>query len=301
MPPKSKKESISYNENMDHDAMTLAKEPDDIYKYLIYLRTEHIYEIKSIIEILRELLNDTAIYFTKDKTVSEIRIAKKDENESIFVVTKLYGSKFINYHVKHQLHIIGVDLIKLYKVFKIIREGGILTMYIEENDDSNLKIEVNNKNITRKFSIKLLDINAEEYNFPKTTFPISVKMVCSEFHRTLRDLAPLSDHIEFVCTKNKLYLNIVGDSDTCEIRYDADNQNDDIKIIYVGNDDTEDIIVKGIYVLSKITMFTKCSNICETIQLFMNNNYPLFIKYKIAALGEMIVGIAPTEPLNRKN
>ena len=38
-----------------------------------------------------------------------------------------------------------------------------------------------------------------------------------------------------------------------------------------------------------LSLFSKCSNLCHNIDLFMKNNYPLIIKYQIANLGHVFL------------
>ena len=51
--------------------------------------------------------------------------------------------------------------------------------------------------------------------------------------------------------------------------------------------------VHGIFSLKYLVLFTKCTNLCNQIQLYIKNNYPLIIQYTIASLGIIKLCLAP--------
>jgi proliferating cell nuclear antigen len=51
-------------------------------------------------------------------------------------------------------------------------------------------------------------------------------------------------------------------------------------------------IVQGIFELKYLTMFTKCTNLCPSIELYLKNDYPLVLRYMVANLGEIRLVLA---------
>ena len=47
-------------------------------------------------------------------------------------------------------------------------------------------------------------------------------------------------------------------------------------------EEDEEIIVKGTYDLKNLSLFSKCQNMCNNIEMFFKNNFPLIIKYQVA-------------------
>lgn len=45
-------------------------------------------------------------------------------------------------------------------------------------------------------------------------------------------------------------------------------------------------------------MFNKCNNICTEIQIFLKDEYPMFMQYSVASLGTMLVGLSPVVEKN---
>ena len=59
------------------------------------------------------------------------------------------------------------------------------------------------------------------------------------------------------------------------------------------NNCENDSLVQGIFSLKYLSLFTKCTNLCNQIQLFIKNDYPLIIQYSIASLGIIKLCLAP--------
>jgi proliferating cell nuclear antigen len=51
-------------------------------------------------------------------------------------------------------------------------------------------------------------------------------------------------------------------------------------------------VVGGEFNLKYLVMFTKCTNLCNTVELYLKNNYPLIIRYQVASLGEIKLCVA---------
>jgi hypothetical protein len=54
----------------------------------------------------------------------------------------------------------------------------------------------------------------------------------------------------------------------------------------VNKDDMGDII-QGVFELKNLNIFTKCTGLCNNIELFLKNDFPLIIKYSVADLGQI--------------
>ena len=54
-----------------------------------------------------------------------------------------------------------------------------------------------------------------------------------------------------------------------------------------------DEIVQGVFALKHLVLFSKCTNLCNSIELYLKNDYPLIIKYTVASLGEIKLCLAP--------
>ena len=63
-------------------------------------------------------------------------------------------------------------------------------------------------------------------------------------------------------------------------------------ISYIEKQNSYDII-QGVFSLKHLVLFTKCTNLCNGIQMFLENDYPLIISYQVGSLGDIKFCLAP--------
>lgn len=51
-------------------------------------------------------------------------------------------------------------------------------------------------------------------------------------------------------------------------------------------------VVQGIFQLKHLVLFTKCTSLCPSIEMYLKNDYPLILKYTVANLGEIKLVLA---------
>ena len=52
------------------------------------------------------------------------------------------------------------------------------------------------------------------------------------------------------------------------------------------------MVTQGEFSLKNLTYFIKCTNLCSQIELYIENNLPLIVKYYVASLGEIKLCLA---------
>ena len=229
----------------------------------------------------------------KGDNYSGIKIFNVDENQTLLIFVKLDAESFVKFNCKREEYKIGVELAPLFKQFKIMDKDGLLSMYVEENDSLYLHMDVRNEDnqCLTNHQVKLLDLNSREWKLPPSKFPIVVTMKCYDFHKICRDMHSINcEFIEITCTDKRITFSCEGDSTKVNKTYDNGGG---VKIKCPKKKKDNIIIIKNIYELKYLTMFNKCSSICTEIQIFLKDEYPMFLRYEIATLGEMLVGLSP--------
>ena len=95
-------------------------------------------------------------------------------------------------------------------------------------------------------------------------------------------------HNTFKSVGNELIFKCKGPFATCEIiRSESDGITEFIK-----NPDKSQII-QGEFSLKNLGYFIKCTNLCNSIEMFLENDLPLVVKYSVASLGEIKLCLAP--------
>jgi proliferating cell nuclear antigen len=57
-------------------------------------------------------------------------------------------------------------------------------------------------------------------------------------------------------------------------------------------------IVQGIFQLKHLVLFTKCTSLCPSIELYLKNDFPMILRYTVANLGEVKLVLSPMKNKN---
>ena len=58
----------------------------------------------------------------------------------------------------------------------------------------------------------------------------------------------------------------------------------------------ENKTIQGEFSLKNLGYFIKCTNLCNQIEMYLENDLPLIIKYNVASLGEIKLCLAQLPP-----
>lgn len=291
-------------------------------KYTLEIKTVQSQAFKILIEALKELLTDTCIEF--DET--GMKIVSMDITHVILVHLKLDANKFEYYscippetnYQTSKLHqssknnqlsntpsekkiVIGVNMLNFYKLVRTINSNDTLTLFIENSDINHLGIKIENgeKNTKTIYKLNLLDLDNERIDIPNEEFNTVINLPSVDFQKICRDMNNIADNVEITNRSNQLILNCKGDFCSQEtIIIDNDTGVNTINNKNKTKNDTDNEIVQGIFQLKYLVLFTKCTNLCSTVEILLKNDYPLIINYMVASLGELRWCLSPifTEP-----
>tara|TARA_B100000927_G_scaffold283259_1_gene270803 strand:- start:1464 stop:2243 length:780 start_codon:yes stop_codon:yes gene_type:complete len=239
--------------------------------------------IKTLIEALKEILNDTVIEINHDC----IKIVTMDNSHIILVHLKLDSDKFEHYSCKKPISI-GINMLNLYKIIKTVNNNDILTLFVNENNLNHLGIKIENmdKNTKTTYFLNLLDLNNEQFDIPEVEFNSVITLPSNDFQKLMRDMNNIADFVEIKNVDNKFILSCEGDFCNQEtVLSDTD-------LVIINNGSPNDII-QGNFNLKYLVLFTKCTNLSNNVELFLRNDYPLIIKYTVASLGEVKLCLSP--------
>jgi proliferating cell nuclear antigen len=249
------------------------------------IKTVQASSFKILIEALKELLNDTCIEF--DET--GMKIMSMDTLHIVLVHLKLDANKFEHYYCKNKISI-GVNMLNLHKLIKTINSTDTLTLFMDEVDINHLGIKIENgeKNTKTIYKLNLMDLDDPQISIDPTNFNSVITLPSTDFQKICRDMSNVSDLVEIKNIQNQLIFNCKGDFCSQETIL-SDTEGNSI------SKDNNDTIVQGVFKLKYLVLFTKCTNLCNTIELYLMNDYPLIVKYNVASLGEIKLAIAPTQ------
>ena len=265
---------------------------------ILTIQTIQIGAIKTLMTALKDILLETNITITK----TGIKIINMDKSHTILAHLNLYAKNFETYDCKIDKIVIGVNMMHLFKLINTIDNNDTLTIYIEEDDYNDgivkyLGLKFDNGEIKQQKiqKLRLIEPENEELEIPNVTFSSVLNLPSSDFQKIVRDLNCISDKIEIrsISTNDgvELIFKCSGTFAQAEIRR---SENEGTMNIINSNNNNK--IIQGEYSLKNLSYFIKCTNLCNDIELYLENNLPLVVKYNVASLGEIKLCLAPIPP-----
>lgn len=286
--------------------------------HCLEIRTLQAVAFKVLIEAIKELLTDTCIEF--DET--GMKIVAMDTSHVVLVHLKLEASKFEVYHCDGRVSI-GVNMLNLHKLIKTINNNDQLTIFMDTDDMNHLciKIENTDKNSKTTYRLNLLDLDHQNISVDPTNFTEVVTLPSADFQKICRDMHNLADYMEIKSIRNQIIFSCTGEFCSQEtIICDNDNEAAAGGGCGAGPEDQQQggsgcgmaagggdgglplqhrpggDIVQGVFSIKHLVLFTKCTNLCSTMELYLKNDYPLIIKYDVSSLGSISLALAPHTP-----
>jgi proliferating cell nuclear antigen len=263
---------------------------------VLTVKTVQIAPMRTLMTALKDILMDTNIVFKNDG----IRIINMDKSHNILAHVFLKAENFELYDCKYDKIVIGVNMFHLFKLMNSIDNNDTLTLYIEKSDYnegiiSYLGLKFDNGDIKqcKTQKLRLQEPDHEEMDIPDVTFSTIINMPSSDFQKIVRDLSPLSEKLEIKSVLNELIFKCQGSFASAEIRR---SEVDGAMEFQLKPDEMK--IIQGEFSLKNLGYFIKCTNLCNQIELYLENDLPLVVKYHIASLGEIKLCLAPLPSVN---
>jgi proliferating cell nuclear antigen len=264
-------------------------------KNILTIQTVQIAPFRTLMTALKDILLETNITFAKDG----IKIINMDKSHTILAHLSLGAQNFEVYECKMDKIIIGVNMFHLFKLINTIDNDDTLTIYIEEVDYTDgivqflgLKFENGDIKQQKIQKLRLIEPDNEELDVPDVKFSSVLNLPSADFQKIIRDLSCISDKIEIksVATAEgaELIFRCSGGFANAEIR----RAESDGSMEFIQKQDVSKII-QGEFSLKNLSYFIKCTNLCSQIEMYLENNLPLVVKYNVASLGEIKLCLAP--------
>ena len=253
-------------------------------KFVLKMRTYHSDMIRILFESLKDILTDVNIVF--DSSGMKI-VAIDAATRSALVHAKLDAEKIRKdgYYECPRILVVGVNMSNLFRLVKTVTKDDVISFYIEEGNESKLGIQIenSNKNSVTNFKLQLLDIDEAQITIPDIDFSAVITIPSQDFQKYCRDMSNLSDTMEIRSVDNQLILSCEGDFANQEI---VIGESEGGKMEFTDSYSPDEVI-QGEFSLKFLTLFTKATNLCSSIQMYLKNDSPLLLDYGIANLGNI--------------
>lgn len=251
---------------------------------VLTIKTVQITPFRTLMTALKDILLETNITFEPDG----MRITNMDKSHTILVHLFLGAQNFEFYECKQEKIIIGVNMFHLFKLINTIESEETLTIYIENSDYvdgivSHLTLKYENGSVKqcKTHKLRLIEPEPEELTYPDVTFSSVINLPSCDFQKIIRDLSCISDKLEIKSVGNELIFKCSGPFASAEIhRAESDGMS------FSSKQDSSKII-QGEFSLKNLSYFIKCTNLCQQIEIYLENDLPLVVKYDVASLGEI--------------
>jgi proliferating cell nuclear antigen len=252
---------------------------------VLTIKTVQIAPFRTLMTALKDILLETNITFQPDG----IRIINMDKSHTILAHLYLAANKFEFYECKKDKIIIGVNMFHLFKLINSIDNDDTLTIYIENADYvdgivSHLALKFENGEIKqcKTQKLRLIEPEPEELEYPDVKFSSIINLPSSDFQKIIRDLSNISDKLEIKSVGNELIFKCAGQFASAEIhRAESDGS-----MGFLSKQDSSKVI-QGEFSLKNLGYFIKCTNLCSQIEVYLENDLPLVVKYDVASLGSI--------------
>ena len=253
--------------------------------YSLEIKTVQSAAFRVLTEALKEILTDAN--FEIDST--GIKVMAMDSSHTVLVHLKLNADNFEYYHCEEK-KILGINMLNFFKLIKTMGNSDTLSLFLERDNESLLGIKIDNsdKNTTTKYSLNLMDLHEENIQIPPAAFDSVITMPSVDFQKICRDMHNLADNLEIKSTEKQLIFSCKGHFASQETSIGETNSG----LSFVKNENPDEI-VQGIFALKHLVLFSKCTNLCNSIELYLKNDYPLILKYSVASLGDIKLCLAP--------
>lgn len=262
-----------------------SKIPSSNLGNVLTIKTVQIAPFRTLMTALKDILLETNITFQPDG----IRIINMDKSHTILAHLYLAAQNFEFYECKKEKIIIGVNMFHLFKLINSIDNDDTLTIYIENGDYvdgivSHLALKFENGEIKqcKTQKLRLIEPEPEELEYPDVKFSSIINLPSADFQKIIRDLSCISDKLEIKSVGNELIFKCSGQFASAEIhRAESDGS---MGFVMKQNPSK---IIQGEFSCKNLSYFIKCTNLCSQIEIYLENDLPLVVKYNVASLGEI--------------
>ena len=227
--------------------------------------------VKSAFEVLKDILNDVNVYFTK----KGVQVLTLDTARVALVDMFLDAENFEEYYCEADM-VAGINVTNMFKLLKFISNNDTLTVEINSREYLDIRIENTAKRSDTRFKLKLLDINEDQIEIPTLKMAVVTTMQSIDFQRICRDMNNLAVDLEIIRTSTQFIIKCEGDFANQET------------VIECADNGTFNGELQGRYSLKYLNLFTKATGMCASVQIMQEeDNRFLVLRYNVANLGEL--------------
>ena len=240
--------------------------------------------IKILIESLKDLLYEVNFIFSKEG----ISMNANNTSNTASIYMKLMAENFDEFYCKHTKKI-GISMKSLYNHIKNMSDDETLTFYYENDSKLGIRFENSKDNSVADYKLILMEIpDSDQFDIPDFDFSIISIIPSVKFHKIIKDLNVVHDMIEIRSFKGVMSFSGKGEQSQGQVTLMEGDKEENLKF-----EKKDDNIYQGRFNLKNMMILYKCTSLCPNVELYLENDTPLFIKYNIGRLGYTYLILSP--------
>lgn len=255
-------------------------------QYILELKTVQSSNLKILFEVLKEvLLGDINLIFTPNN----IKVVEMNVNGVAIVYLNLKSEAFEHYHCTREI-IVGINTTNFYKIIKIAKNTDTISFYIDKNAEDYLNVKLENSEDNRIFESKvpLLDIPLTTLEIPKIEFSSIISLPSVKFQKYIKDLNSLGTDcvLEITSVNQQLTFKCNGEFSKNKAVF---GHSEDTTFNNIENSE----IIQGKFPIKFMILFTKATSLCQTVHIYLKNDFSLILEYRVGSLGSLRFILSP--------
>jgi len=277
----------------------------NIQNNVLTMQTIQIPPIRHLSSALKDLVPDLTMIIDKQK----LKIINYDKNHTSLVAVEL---KFEKHQCIPDKIVICANSLHLFKLISNTSNDDLFSMYIDKDDYhdgsvSHLGLQYDNGKIEQctNYKLRLFEPDEDELEVPEVNYSAIIIMPSVGFQKIIRDFTGLTDRIKIESVGDDLIFSGVGPF--CTSRVFRREQPPDKPIPMEKTAETikfkkkpdPSVVMQGEFPIKCLNNIIKCTPLSPHLELFLENDLPLIVKYGIGSeMGHIKMCLSPLPPLN---
>ena len=274
----------------------------EIENNVLTMQTIQIAPIRNLYSALKDLVPDVTMIIDKNG----MKIINFDKNHTTLVAVKM---KFEKHECTPDKIVICANSLHLFKLISNTSNDDLFSMYIDKEDYhegsvSHLGLQYDNGKINQcnNYKLRLFEPDEDELEVPEVSYTAIIHMPSAGFQKIIRDLTGISDRIKIESVGDDLIFSCEGNFAKSRIfrteQSDSNVLEDKMDAIKFRKKPDPSVVTSGEFPLKSLNNFIKCTPLSQNLEIYLENNLPLIVKYDIGSeMGDIKLCLSPLPPV----
>ena len=275
----------------------------DTNNNVLTMQTIQIAPIRNLYSALKDLVPDVTMIIDKNG----MKIINFDKNHTTLVAVRM---KFEKHECEPDKIVICANSLHLFKLISNTSNDDLFSMFIERADYndgsvSHLGLQYDNGKIQQcnNYKLRLFEPDEDELEVPEVSYSAIIHMPSTGFQKIIRDLTGLSDRIKIESVGDDLIFSCEGQFARSKIfrteqKPDSPIMDDKMDAIKFRKKPDPSSVMCGEFPLKSLNNFIKCTPLSQNLEIYLENDLPLIVKYDIGSdMGDIKLCLSPLPPV----